>query len=59
MTGVFVVSLMSLAILAAVAIVAAVPIGAAVSIVAAVVRLCGVQVVRLSNGGWKIVTQSD
>ncbi len=53
MTGVFVVSLMSFAILAAVAIVAAVPNGAAV------VRLCGVQVVRLSNSGWKIVTQSD
>ena len=45
MTGVFVVSLMPFAILAAMAIVAAVPIGAAV------VRLCGVQVVYLFSLG--------
>ncbi len=62
MTGVFVVSL---AVVAAGAIVATVPmvvgmaIVAIVGIVAAVVRLCAVQVVRLSNSGWKIVTQSD
>ncbi len=56
MTGVFVVSLVSLVVVATVAIV---PIGAAVPMVAAVVRLCGVQVVRLSNSGWKIVAQND
>jgi len=61
-TGVFVVSLVSLAVLAAVAIVATVPMLVAmaiVGIVAAGVRRCGVQFVRLSHSGWKIVTQSD
>ncbi len=47
MTCVFIVSLMSLAIVAAEA------------IVAAVVRRYGMQFVRLSHSGWKIVTQSD
>ncbi len=62
MTGVFVVSLVSLVVVATVAIVpigAAVPIVAAEAIVAAVVRRYGMQFVRLSHSGWKIVTQSD
>ena len=50
MTRVFIVSLVSLAIVAIVA---------AMVIVAAVVRRCGLQFVRLSHSGWKIVTQSD
>ncbi len=59
MTGVFVVSLVSLAVVVAVAIVVAMAIVAIVGIVAAGVRRCVVQFVRLSHSGWKIVTQSD
>ena len=56
MTGVFVVSLVSLAVVATFPMVVAMAI---VGSVAAVVRRCGVQFVRLSHSGWKIVTQSD
>ncbi len=61
MTGVFVVSLMFLAVVASVATVPMVVAMAIVVIVgvAAGVRRCGVQFVRLSHSGWKIVTQSD
>lgn len=61
----FVVTLVSLAVVTSGAILAAVPmvvvmaIVAIVGTVAAGVRRCGVQFVRLSHSGWKIVTQSD
>ncbi len=59
MTGVFVVSLVSWAVVAFVATVPMVVAMAIVGIVPAGVRRCGVQFVRLSHSGWKVVTQSD